>query len=157
MRQGFLPSQHRALKRAFRKADAFDRFRHRTRRAFLGMGLLAVSAGLGGFLAGRRISGTGSRQPDPSPDAEGAGLDAIALGPLMRLQANYPAVLARLETGRATAALWFGYERLLLLALSSTPGVRTSLGRDLLLTANHVEPPTDFRDLVRALEQRVKR
>ena len=42
MRQGFLPGQQRALRQAFKKADAFDRFRQRTRRSFLGLGLLAV-------------------------------------------------------------------------------------------------------------------
>lgn len=152
MRQGFLPGQQRALRQAFRKADAFDRFRQRTRRAFFGMGLLALGTGASGFVAGRQ-----TRHREQPADSAPTTLDAVALGPLPKLVADYPSVLAAIETGQATEALWLGFERLLLLSLSATEGVRATLARDLLLTARHAEPPAHLREYVRVLGERSRR
>ena len=67
MRPGLFPSQQRALRQAFKKADKFDHFsfRQRTRRAFLGLGALALGMGAGGFALGR-----GGRSSAATPPPE---------------------------------------------------------------------------------------
>ena len=66
MHLGMLPSQKRALQRAFKKADKFDHFRSRTRRAFVGGGVAAIAAAATSFWVGLR-TGTRKGRAVPKP------------------------------------------------------------------------------------------
>jgi hypothetical protein len=139
------------MRKAFRKADKFDHFRQRTRRAFLGVGALALALGGAAGFAGRGWWG----QKPTSPAA--GSIAALATGSLDQLRANYQMLLAAIETGKATPAHWHGYERLVLLALSGIEGVPSTLATDLLLTASVQPPPEATQPLLRTLAQRTKR
>lgn len=89
MRSGFLPSQQRELRKASKKADAFDHFRQRTRRRFVALGLLGIAGSAGTFWLGRRgpwAPGTG--EVDVASPAPLDAAHRLALGPDADLRAN---------------------------------------------------------------------
>ena len=121
MRPGLFPSQQRALRQAFKKADKFDHFRQRTRRAFLGLGALALGMGAGGLALGRS-----GRVPQIAADLKAnAGpphlpepLLDIVTGPLENLRTEAMNVAAALEAAPHDSVLWIGFHRLVALALN---------------------------------------
>ena len=54
MRPGMFPSQQRAMRQAFKKADKFDHFRARTRRSLVLGGVASLAAAVGAFWVGTR-------------------------------------------------------------------------------------------------------
>jgi hypothetical protein len=142
MRSGMLPSQQRALRRAFKKADAFDHFRTRTRRAFLGLGSLAAALGLGGLLVGR-ASVSDARAPRSDAYRE------LALAPLDDLRSAHLGFLAALEEAPDDRALWVGFERLAQVALSQP--TETELLRRLRATLRTNAPVRGFEWLTKRL------
>lgn len=151
MQQGLFPSQQRALRQAFKKADAFDHFRQRTRRAFLSMLLGGAGMGAGmtaaGYWLGRRHGATAA-QPARHPDVE--WMHALVRGPLADLEAAAPNLTATIDLHGGDADLWLGFERLVLTALAH--GDRQSLARDLLVLARVAPPPAHLHALVERLD-----
>ena len=146
MRPGLFPSQQRALRRAFKKADAFDHFRQRTRRAFVGLSLLAVATGVGGFVFGRR------RGAVDEPDEAASLIDrhrALATAPLERLRAAQLVFLASMEQSPGDEEFWVGFERLATHALSQ-PG-NDEILRRLRITARSVPVPNGYEWVVQRL------
>lgn len=142
MRSGMLPSQQRALRRVFKKADAFDHFRTRTRRAFFGLGSLAAALGLGGVFVGRAtLSDTSARQFDRYRE--------LALAPLDQLRSAHLAFLGALEQNPDDRTLWVGFERLAQLALSQPTEV--DLLRRLRATLRSKTPMHGFDWLAKRL------
>lgn len=139
MRPGLFPSQQRALQRAFKKADAFDHFRQRTRRAFVGAVLGGLSVSVGTYFLGRGLQ---SRDPSATgtvTESTPQSFDAVALGPIEKLEAQALNVLAEIEMGRATPALWIGVERLALRAVVEAN--REPLRARLIATRSAVQIP----------------
>ena len=66
-------------------------------------------------------------------------LDALAMGDIEILEQRAVDLLAEVELGRATPAIWIGVERLVLHALADAQ--RTMLRRRLLVTPTAVELP----------------
>ena len=152
MRLGLLPSQKRALDQAFKKARAFDRFRQRTRRAFLGLGLLGVCAGVGGFVLGR----SWQSEPDQGrPDAEIRARWQAKLPwaqtygeqPIATLSASYATFLMVIQMTGGDDRTWRGFARLAEHALSAADS-DPNLGRALLQTSRFAPPPEWLRPLV---------
>lgn len=151
MRPGLFPSQQRAIQKAFRKADAFDHFRQRTRRGFIGAIFGGIAASAGTFFAGLQIAAAApaSRPPMPAPP-----FDAVALGPIERLEARALEVLAEIEMGRASTALWVGVERLALRSLVEPH--RDALRARLLATRAAVAVPPALQSTFARLEAMTK-
>ncbi|HLU38663.1 MAG TPA: hypothetical protein VK081_04710 [Planctomycetota bacterium] len=150
MRLGLLPGQRKQLAKLVKKAHAFDRFRQRTRRAFFLVILGGASATIAGFAAGKSV-GTGARDDATKP---GHPLDEIALGPIERLEARSLDVLAAIETGRETPALWIGVERLALRALAEP--ARANARRRLHALASTVRVPESLRSTFAAIAESVR-
>jgi hypothetical protein len=115
MRQGFLPGQQRELRRAFRKADAFDRLRQRTRRQFLAMLGLSMAAGVGGVFAGRASRLTTSTEPPRSKEL--SALHELALGPIANLERRAMHLIDGLRQHPADEKLGYGAQRLVTVAM----------------------------------------
>ncbi len=114
MRSGMFPSQQRALRRAFKKADKFDHFRKRTRRSFVLGGMVAAVAAAASFWAGTMVGSSkatndevASRWHKKIPWAE-----EFASSPIEVLAASRSTFLTVIEQTGGTDAMWRGYERL---------------------------------------------
>lgn len=142
MRSGMLPSQQRALRRVFKKADAFDHFRTRTRRAFLGISSLAAALGLGGFITGRASNGE-----TVAPRAD--GYRELALAPIDELKSAHLGFLAALEQAPDDRTLWVGFERLAQHALGDPTA--SDLLRRLRATLRACVPARGFEWLIKRL------
>jgi hypothetical protein len=127
------PSQQRALRQAFKKADAFDHFRQRTRRGFLAVAGLGVAGCIGAFVLGRRFAPAAAEATATNLDRELAGVHALALGPVARLEHGAADILSRIELHGGDDTLWLGCERLILHALAR--GDRQVLARAILAMA----------------------
>jgi hypothetical protein len=153
MRPGLFPSQERALRRAFKKADKFDHFRRRTRRTFLGLGLLAVvGTSLGaasGFWLGRR------RAVDPWAARIVLAHKIAAAAEDVLLRDHVPFLMVLEHTG-GDDVLWLGFERLARLVLSSTAPEHRELARRLRLTFDVTAPPPEVLLLRPLLEARAR-
>ncbi|MEZ5963848.1 MAG: hypothetical protein R3F56_08395 [Planctomycetota bacterium] len=137
MRLGLLPSQKRELDRAFKKAKAFDRFRVRTRRAFLGLGLGAVVGCAGAYWLG-------CRSATAKVDAWHARLPwarEFARQPIEVMVTGASTFLGVLQNaGHDDPELWRGFARLAQHALSRDDD-QARLLRKRLLTVCEVVPP----------------
>lgn len=158
MRLGLLPSQKRELQRAFKKADAFDHFRQRTRRTFLGVGALAVALGVGGFAAGR-MTGAGrladrDAVADPKLTARRDQARRLATQPDSILRRDHATFLLILDAVGDDEALWVGFARLGNMALQGE-GDRQLMAR-LLTTARARRRPAYLDPLVETLRDRVR-
>ncbi len=121
MRSGMLPSQQRALRQAFKKADKFDHFRKRTRRSFLALGSLGLAGTIAGFWVGR--STTWFSGSEGAHDLEGRPVDPriqsmlpwareLARGDERALVEHYVGFLFVFGRVQADEALWHGFHRL---------------------------------------------
>lgn len=147
MRQGLFPSQQRALRQAFKKADAFDHFRQRTRRAFLSLAALAVGTGVAGFVTGRSWHAAA----DDPPTSPLQRYRALATGPFGDLHASHLGFLAAMEEATGDERFWVGFERL------ATHGLRESdraLLRRLLATARAVPAPAGYAWIAQRVKDR---
>lgn len=117
MRQGFLPSQRRELRRAFKKAQAFDRFRQRTRRGFLGMLGFAAVAGAGGVWAGRATSPRAPSEPNALQPEDLVHLHDLAFGPIENLERRAMHVVDGIRRHPGDERLGYGIQRLITVAL----------------------------------------
>ncbi len=144
MRPGLFPSQQRALRRTFKKADAFDNFRQRTRRAFVGLGLLAVATGVGGFALGRWWNSDATPEREVVRDRWRAKLSwaqTYAEQPIAILSANYATFLMVIEQTGGDERTWRGFEKLLNHSLSAAADSDAHLKQMLLRTAKIAPPP----------------
>ncbi|MEZ5966002.1 MAG: hypothetical protein R3F56_19355 [Planctomycetota bacterium] len=160
MRQGLFPAQRRELQRALRKADAFDRMRARTRRAFLRVGLCAVGAAGAAFWLGRWSAG---RDDEPVVDSVRSRwqkkipwAEEFARGPLEQLVAGSATFLMTIDATGGSPAMWNGYARIADWALSTqTPQSRAMIER-LLQTARMAPPPPELATLITTLRAEVR-
>jgi hypothetical protein len=116
MRLGLMPQQKRALDKAFRKARAFDRFRVRTRRSFLALGVLSIGGAAAAFVVGRASAPAAAGEPAGTRDA---WIDGLARGPLAALRAQAPHVVAALESCAPDDPLWIAFHRLAEIAIAN--------------------------------------
>ena len=160
MRLGLLPSQQRYLDQTFKKARAFDHFRQRTRRAFLGLGALALGLGIGGFAAGRASGGGSSRLGSGEVDPR----LATKLDQARRLAAQTDEILRRdhatfllvLDAVGDDETLWVGFARLANMALATKNAVDRQLAERLLATSRAASRPAHLNSLVEALQGHVR-
>ena len=154
MRSGMLPSQQRALRRAFKKADAFDHFRTRTRRAFFGLfGLSALGASAAYWLGQR----TASEPAASATNSVASELETLALGPLDALEQAHPLLIAYLDlhTADAKPKHWLGLERLAFLALSE-PETKRALGREVTRLVDVRGCPAATRPVIDKLRTKLR-
>jgi hypothetical protein len=154
MRPGLFPGQQRALRKALKKADKFDHFRQRTRRAFFGAILGGAAMSVAAFVVGRgRMASTTeeSGQSGPRPQDPFA---ALALGPIEKLETHAVDLLAEIELGRASSAHWIGVERLALRALADL-GPNKIRAR-LLRTRDAVKLPPELESVFAGLDAMAK-
>ncbi len=114
MRLGLLPSHQRHLRKLFKKADAFDDFRGRTRRRFLALGALAFAGGMGAFWCGTKLAPEQALVPavDPRIADRLARARQLAVGDEAELRSQYVAFLFVFERVPPDAVLWLGFGRL---------------------------------------------
>jgi hypothetical protein len=154
MRSGLFPSQQRAMRKALKKADKFDHFRTRTRRAFVALGALGVAGAVGGFFLGRA---TVSKDPGPvsvSP-LEGRREYAreLAQGPLDGLVNAHQSFLMVLNRLEPDSILWSGFARLVDVAITRRD---VRLAKRLLPTFSVHDVPMPTQELATALAQITK-
>jgi hypothetical protein len=152
------PSQQRALRRAFKKADKFDHFRKRTRRSFVLGGIGAVVAAAGAFLAGLAVGSQSPRTDSKSRVADRwlqrvPWAERFAAQPIEILESGRSTFLMVIEETGGTDALWKGFERLAERALTSRGVEGVELARLLLRTCRLAPPPVELTHLVTRLEQ----
>ena len=155
MRLGMLPGQQRALQRAFKKADKFDHFRSRTRRAFVGGGIAAIAAAATTFWVGMRVGGGRTTAPDattkvPPRQPLARKLAAASDADLLRAQNTF---LQKLELAPEDSIAWIGFRR-----LAGMAGARNDrvLAARLLLTLNLAREDSEVGDLAADLRQLAK-
>ncbi|MEZ5963844.1 MAG: hypothetical protein R3F56_08375 [Planctomycetota bacterium] len=156
MRLGLLPSQKRELDRAFKKAKAFDRFRVRTRRAFLGLGLGAVGTGVLGFWVGRDLA---DARPETTDDAAGSSSPRIAIARRLasasdeQLWRERHTFLLALDECRGDPEAWVGFRRLGAMALARSDESRRVACARLVKTGERAPGRADFGDLMERLRR----
>lgn len=148
MRQGLLPSQQRVLEQTFKKAKAFDRFRERTRRTFIGLGLAALAASGTAYWLGRHSAAS-------ALDAWQARLPwarEFARQPIEVMVTGASTFLGVLQNaGGDDPDLWRGFARLAEHALA-LPDTQGTLLRQRLRTACDTVPPLpEYAPLVERL------
>lgn len=148
MRQGGFPGQEQMIRRYARIGLEAESGFKRTRRRFFGLAFAAaaVAGGCGWFV------GRGGGPVDAPPRAAPNALEAIALGPLARLEACAPELLAEIEQGRATPILWRGFERLAVWGVARSAGA--TLRQRLTATLRVATPPPDVQAVVQQLDLR---
>lgn len=155
MRSGFMPGQQAALRRAFKKAEAFDHFRQRTRRGFLSVGAAGIAGSIGAFWVGTWTSRHDSdvqRAHSPEPGhPQLAVAHRLALGPDADLRANAAMFLVVLDAIGGDELTWAGFGRLVRMACEASPPDRR-LARRLRASADRPHRPTWLNDSVRELE-----
>ncbi len=115
MRPGMFPSQQRAMRQAFKKADKFDHFRARTRRSLVLGGVASVAAAAAAFWVGTRTADAAvGREADshPRPAQHEEWLRALAVGPISELRSRAMHLTAALESAEVDDGLWVGFHRL---------------------------------------------
>lgn len=149
MRQGGFPGQEEMIRRYARIGLEAESDYRSTRRRFLGFAFAsaAVAGGCGWVLG--RSRGQGGAPPLPK---QHTALETVALGPLARLEACAPELLAEIEQGRGTPTLWHGFERLVV--WSAARGDQATLRQRLLATLRVASPPPDVQSVVRELDLR---
>jgi hypothetical protein len=161
---GLFPGQRAVLRRMMKKADKFDHFRQRSRRAAL-LGLAgAALACAGSFWSGLSVGQSGERRaPAPREDDQRVGdkpvddkhpssevaptperdmlawLHALAIGPLEDLELREMHVLRAAEQSPADERLAYAVQRLTVLSLRK-PDNQTLRARLLRLHAQRVMP-----------------
>lgn len=156
---GLLPSQQRELDRAFKKAKAFDRFRVRPRRAFLGLGLGAGGTGLLGLLVGRGTGGERGEVAALGEAAENPRLQVarrLAAAPDEQLWRERHTFLLALEESGGDGDAWVGFRRLGGLALGQAEPVRRQAATRLLKASGRVPARSDYHDLIERLRRAVQ-
>ncbi len=151
MRPGLFPSQQRAMRKAFKKADKFDHFRKRTRRAFLAMGALGVGAAIGGFFLGRasvKVEAEDSVADSPLESRRQYARD-LAQGPLDALVDAHQSFLLVLNRLPPDSVLWSGFARLADAAVSRRDA---RLAKRLLPTFGVHEVPNQVKQFEQSLE-----
>jgi hypothetical protein len=152
-RFGLFPGQRAALRRMMKKADKFDRFRQRTRRALLAtvVGSVAAcgAAWFGGWRAGRSAMAAPPDEPNPGLAAD--PLLDLANGPLVALERQSMHLLRALHGRGEGDPLWLGYYRLTLVATQQ--GHDTPLRRQLLEVGERSGAPAAAREAAAQLRQ----
>lgn len=157
MRSGLFPAQQRMLRRLVKKADKFDQFRQRSRRALFGCGILAGLTGLvAGFGAGGGLESAESVATPPT-----SALDPLLTrGLQMAIDADENLLrdalpfLLILEAHSDHAGLWVGYGRLVRAVIDAPAGERRELAARLWVTARNHQPPAHLAGLVEELRRR---
>ena len=147
MRLGMLPSQKRALQRAFKKADKFDHFRSRTRRTFVGGGVAAIAAAATSFWVGMR-TGRGEAKPVVVTSPRQQLARRIAASSDSDLMRDRFALLQGLEMTPNDPVAWGGFRRLARMATESQDG---ALAARLLLTLKMAQPSAEVDDLAEGI------
>jgi hypothetical protein len=136
-----------------KKADAFDHFRKRTRRGFLGIGALGLLGSFGGFWLGAS-TGSSSASPEPKrpshPQIEVA--HRLALGPDEDLRSNSAMFLVIFDGIRGDPLTWAGFGRLAQMATAPGREDRRLVAR-LLTSARRVPPPDWLQSVIGRLEE----
>jgi hypothetical protein len=154
MRPGLFPSQQRAIRQAFKKAEKLDHFRQRTRRAFLGLGALALGMGVGGYAVGKLMSSPVTRLGhDPRLTSRVDQGRRMAAQPDPILRRDHATLLLIIEGVGADDAMWVGFARLAHMALANQDAEDRQLARRLLTTAEQVSPPAYLQPLVESLRR----
>lgn len=109
-----LPGQRRELEKVLKNARAFDGFRTRTRRTFLGVAAVGVLTSAAAFFVGRAQSGSMGAARERPPTDE--WLNELATGPLPTLEAQALHLLGALQGCGSDDPLWHGFYRLVLVA-----------------------------------------
>lgn len=152
MRLGVLPGQQRELRRAFKKAKAFDTFRRRTRRQFIALGLLGVAGSAVAFVAGRRTV-PAVRAASTGPwHARLPWARAFAREPIETMVQGASTFLGVLQNaGQEDPVLWQGFARLAEHALSRHDERAAVLRSRLLLVCDAVPPLPEWVPVVERL------
>jgi hypothetical protein len=150
MRSGLFPSQQRALRQAFKKADKFDHFRQRTRRAFFAGGALAVACAVAAFWAGVRLGRVAETQEPRA--ATPAWMNELALGPVEALRQQAIHLLTAVSGKPADDVLWLGFHRLVRVYVSNPS--EEALRRMLLQVASRPDAPPAARETIADLQPR---
>jgi hypothetical protein len=157
-----LPSQQRALQRAFKKADKFDHFRSRTRRTFIGGAIAAAAATATSFWVGVRTgmssapTDAGHKADVPLGDMSGVGR-RFATASDQDLRSNAALFLRILDTHASDDLLWAGFARLARMSIAGSEQEDTLLAQRLLISARHQPPPSFVREWITDLEKRARR
>jgi hypothetical protein len=131
------------LRRAFKKAHHFDHFRKRTRRAFIGMGLLAIGTGVAGFAVGRNWDTESVPEQAVSSRWQGKlpWAQSYATQPIAVLAKHYATFLMVIEQTGGDDATWRGFARLVEHAMDPVQNKDSYLPEALLKTARIAPPP----------------
>jgi hypothetical protein len=146
------PSQQRALRRAFKKADKFDHFRKRTRRSFVLGGIGAVVAAAGAFWAGLAV-GSDVQQAEVVADRWRKKLpwaEEFAYAPIETLETARASFLTVIEQTGGTETTWHGFARLANRAIEKA---NRDLALRLLEVVRLAPPPDSLRPLVDSLHE----
>jgi hypothetical protein len=169
MRSGLFPSQQRALRQAFKKADKFDHFRQRTRRSFVLGGIAAVGAAAGTFWVGIKMGRKGAVAPTTT--SVRAEAETPLRGPLQgklavahrwstapdeELRANYALFLVILDAHGGDDLLWAGFARLAGMAEAGAGEPNRFLAQRLLASARRLPPPAFVSHHLSLLQARVE-
>ena len=148
MRLGMLPSQKRALQRAFKKADKFDHFRSRTRRTFIGGGVAAIAAAAASFWVGMRTGRAEPAIPVAATSPRQQMARRIAASSDSELMRDRFALLQGLEMTPNDPVAWVGFRRLAGMAAASQD---RNLATRLLLTLRLAHPSAEIDDLAEGI------
>jgi hypothetical protein len=154
MRSGLFPAQQRMLRRLVKKADKFDSFRQRSRRALFGCGILAGLTGLvAGFGAGGGLECAATPPTSALDPLLTRGLQMAIDADDNLLRDALPFLLI-LEAHSDHAGLWIGYGRLARMVIDAPAGERRELAARLSVTAHNHQPPAHLAGLVEELRRR---
>ncbi len=144
MRPGMFPSQQRAMRQAFKKADKFDHFRARTRRSLVLGGVASVAAAVGAFWAGTRMGGAAA-PPDADSHPRRQIVHRLAAATDPDLWQQRHTFLQALEEVGGDQAGWVGFRRLAEMALVVGPTEQVLAAR--MLKTLQRERPTHLQDV----------
>ena len=153
MRSGMFPSQQRALRQAFKKADKFDHFRQRTRRSFVLGGIGAVVAAAGAFCVG---VGVGSSSAAANPTVADRWLkklpwaEEFASMPIEIMETSRSTFLIVIEQTGGSEATWRGFAKLASRAIEQR---NAELAIRLLQVVRLAPPPDSFGRLIEDLHK----
>ncbi len=154
MRTGLLPSQQRALQKAFKKADKFDHFRQRTRRSLIAAGCAALCGAFGAYWLGSNsaVSDSGGARPSEHPRL--IIVRRLAATPDDSLWAQRATFLQAADEVGGSESGWLGMRRLATMTL--TKGREDKVFAARLLKSMSHERPAHLEDTYRELQALVR-
>lgn len=154
MRTGLLPSQQRALQRAFKKADKFDHFRQHTRRSLLAAGCAALCGAFGAYWMGANSATSGNGSAPPSEHPRLIIVRRLAAATDDSLWAQRATFLQAADEVGGSESGWLGMRRLAKMTLATGREDKVFAAR-LLKSMSH-ERPAYLEDVHRELQAMVR-